>query len=205
MRSKWLIPAIVLGVLALIALWVGGTYNSLVQNREKVTASFSNVQTQYQRRADLIPNLVNTVKGDSNFEQSTLTQVVEARSKATSINVDASKATPEQMQQYIDAQNGVTSSLSRLIAVAENYPELKATAAYQDLMTQLEGTENRIQVARSDFNEVARPYNARVQTFPTNLVAGMFGFTQRPYFEAAAGSDKAPTVDFGTSAPSTAQ
>ncbi len=200
MKNKWMVPAIVIGLIVLIGAWFGGTYNGLVGEREKVTASFSNVQTQYQRRADLIPNLVNTVKGSSQFEQSTLTQVVDARSKATSVTIDASKATPEQMQSYIDAQNGVTSSLSRLIAVAENYPDLKASAAYQDLMSQLEGTENRIQVARSDFNEVARPYNARIQTFPTNLIAGMLGFTQRPYFEATAGSDKAPTVDFGTSA-----
>lgn len=198
MKNKWFIPGIIIALVAVMGLWVGGTYNSLVGDREKVTSSFSNVQTQYQRRADLIPNLVNTVKGSSDFEQNTLTQVMEARSKATGINIDASKATPEQMQAYIDAQNGVTSSLGRLMAVAENYPDLKASAAYQDLMSQLEGTENRIQVARSDFNEVARPYNTRVQKFPTNIIANMFGFSKRPYFEAAPGSDKAPTVDFGT-------
>ena len=197
MRSKWLVPGIIVGVVVLIGLWIGGTYNSLVQQRETVIASFKNVETQYQRRADLIPNLVNTVKGSSNFEQETLNQVVEARARATSVTIDASKASPEQLQQYMSAQNGVTSSLSRLIAVAENYPDIKSTAAYQDLLSQLEGTENRIQVARSDYNNDARPYNARVQTFPTNLLAAMFGFTQRPYFEAEAGSDKAPTVDFG--------
>ena len=197
MRSKWLVPGIIVGVVVLIGLWIGGTYNSLVQQRETVIASFKNVETQYQRRADLIPNLVSTVKGSSNFEQETLNQVVEARARATSVTIDASKASPEQLQQYMSAQNGVTSSLSRLIAVAENYPDIKSTAAYQDLLSQLEGTENRIQVARSDYNNDARPYNARVQTFPTNLFAAMFGFTQRPYFEAEAGSDKAPTVDFG--------
>ena len=197
MKSKWLVPGIIVGVVLLIGLWIGGTYNSLVQQRETVIASFKNVETQYQRRADLIPNLVNTVKGSSNFEQETLNQVVEARARATSVTIDASKASPEQLQQYMSAQNGVTSSLSRLIAVAENYPDIKSTAAYQDLLSQLEGTENRIQVARSDYNNDARPYNARVQTFPTNLFAAMFGFTQRPYFEAEAGSDKAPTVDFG--------
>lgn len=205
MKSRWFIPGVILSVLVLVALWLGGVYNGLVTEREKVTTSFSNVQTQYQRRADLIPNLVSTVKGSSDFEQSTLTQVIEARSKATNVSIDASKATPEQMQSYIDAQNGVTSSLGRLIAVAENYPDLKASAAYQDLMSQLEGTENRIQVARTDFNEVARPYNTKIQTFPTNLIAGMFGFTQRPYFEATSGSEKAPTVDFGTSATKTNQ
>nr|HPQ82151.1 LemA family protein [Candidatus Saccharimonas sp.] len=161
-----------------------------------VVTSFGNLQTQYQRRADLIPNLVNTVKGSSNFEQETLNQVVSARAKATGISVDASTATPEQMQSYIDAQNGVTSSLSKLLAVVESYPDIKSTAAYQDLMSQLEGTENRIQVARSDFNNTARPYNARLQTFPTNLIAGLFGFTQRPYFQADAGSEAAPTVQF---------
>lgn len=198
MKSKWFIPGVIIALVAIGGLWVGGTYNSLVGDREKVTTSFSNVQTQYQRRADLIPNLVNTVKGSSNFEQTTLTQVMEARSKATNMTIDASKATPEQMQAYISAQNGVTSSLGRLMAVAENYPDLKASAAYQDLMSQLEGTENRIQVARSDFNEVARPYNTRVQKFPTNIIANMFGFSKRPYFESTPGSDKAPTVDFGT-------
>ncbi len=198
MKSKWVIPGIIVAVLAVIAMTLGGTYNSLVNQREKVVASFQNVETQYQRRADLIPNLVNTVKGSSDFEQETLNQVVSARAKATSINVDASKATPEQMQQYIDAQNGVSSSLSKLLAVVENYPDLKSTAAYQDLMSQLEGTENRIQVARQDYNTVAQPYNARVQTFPTNIVAGMFGFTQRPYFKAADGASNAPTVDFGS-------
>lgn len=198
MKSKWFIPGIIIAVLVLVGFWVGGTYNNLVSQREKVTSAFSSVETTYQRRADLIPNLVNTVKGSSQFEQDTLTKVMDARSKATSVTIDPSKATPEQLQQYNDAQNGVTSSLGRLIAVAENYPDLKASAAYQDLMSQLEGTENRIQIARSDFNNVAQQYNANIQTFPTNLVAGIFGFTQRPYFQAETGSDKAPTVDFGT-------
>jgi len=197
MNKKWLPWAIVGGVVLLVITMFVGTYNSLVTDREKVVTAFSNVQTQYQRRADLIPNLVSTVKGASDFEQETLTQVVEARSKATSINIDASKATSADMQKFMDAQNGVTSSLSRLIAVAEAYPTLTATATYQDLMTQLEGTENRIQVARSDYNEIARPFNTRIQTFPTNLIAGMFGFTSRPYFEASAGSETVPTVNFG--------
>lgn len=197
MNKKWLPWAIVGGIVLLIVMVLVGTYNGLVGEREKVVTAFSNVQTQYQRRADLIPNLVSTVKGASDFEQDTLTQVVEARAKATSVTIDASKATAEDVQKFMDAQNGVTSSLSRLIAVAESYPQLTATAAYRDLMNQLEGTENRIQVARSDYNEVARPYNTRIQTFPTNLIAGMFGFTTRPYFEASAGSDTVPTVNFG--------
>ncbi len=193
--KKFIAPGIIVGVLLLIALWVGGTYNSLVQNREKVTASFSNVQTQYQRRADLVGNLVNTVKGSSNFEQQTLTAVTDARAKVGKVTIDVS-ASQEQVQQYVEAQNQMTSSLSRLIAVAENYPDIKSTAAYQDLMSQLEGTENRIQVARSDFNEVARPYNARIQTFPTNVIANLFGFSQRAYFESQDGAEKAPAVDF---------
>jgi LemA protein len=196
MNKKWLPWVIVGGIVVLIVMIFVGTYNSLVSDREKVVTAFSNVQTQYQRRADLIPNLVSTVKGASDFEQDTLTQVVDARAKATSITIDASKATSEDLQKFMDAQNGVTSSLSRLIAVAEAYPTLTATQTYQDLMSQLEGTENRIQVARTDYNEIARPYNTRIQTFPTNVIAGMFGFTARPYFEASSGSETVPTVDF---------
>lgn len=197
MNKKWLPWAIVGGVTLIIIAILVGTFNGLVGDREKVTTAFSNVQTQYQRRADLIPNLVSTVKGASDFEQETLTQVTEARAKATSITIDASKASSEDVQKYMDAQNGVTSSLSKLLAIAEAYPTLTATETYKNLMDQLEGTENRIQVARSDYNEIARPYNTRVQTFPTNLIAGMFGFTARPYFEASTGSESVPTVDFG--------
>lgn len=192
--KKWTVPAVVVGVLVLFALMIGGLYNGLVGQRESVTKAFSDVKVQYQRRADLIPNLVNTVKGSSEFEQSTLTQVTEARAKANGINVNAEN--PQQVQEYINAQGQVSSSLGRLIATVESYPDIKSTAAYRDLLTQLEGTENRIAVARSDFNKAAQPYNARVQTFPTNVFAGMFGFTKFPYFEADAGSDKAPTVDF---------
>lgn len=193
--KKFIVPGVIVGVLLLVGLWIGGTYNGLVGDREKVNASFSNVETQYQRRADLVDNLVSTVKGSSEFEQETLTAVTDARAKVGKVSIDAS-ATQAQVQQYVEAQNQMTSSLSRLIAVAENYPDIKSTAAYQDLMSQLEGTENRIQVARSDFNEVARPYNARVQTFPTVVIANMFGFGQRAYFESESGSEKAPTVDF---------
>lgn len=195
-QSKWFVPGIIVGVIAVIAMILGGTYNGLVQDREKVRTAFSNVQTQYQRRADLIPNLVNTVKGVSDFEQETLTDIVEARSKATGINVDADN--PEQVQQFVQAQQEVSGALSRLLVVVENYPTLKASEAYRDLIAQLEGTENRIQVARADYNEAARPYNARIQTFPTNLVAGLFGFSRMEPFTADEGSDQAPTVDFNT-------
>ena len=196
MNRKWLVPGIIIGIIVVLALVFSGSYNGLVAPRESVTTAFSKVQSQYQRRADLIPNLVNTVKGAANFEQDTLTQVTEARAKATSIQLDPSKATPEQIQQYQQAQGDVTSALSRLLAVTENYPQLQATQAFRDLQVQLEGTENRIAVARNDYNDAARPYNTRLQTFPTNVVAGLFGFEQKPYFEADKGSERAPTVNF---------
>lgn len=193
---KFIVPGVIVGILLIIGLWIGGTYNSLVGDREKVIASFSDVETQYQRRADLVDNLVATVKGSSNFEKDTLTAVTDARAQVGKVTVDAN-ASQADVQKYVEAQNQMTSSLSRLIAVAENYPDIKSTAAYQDLMSQLEGTENRIQVARSDFNKVARPYNTRIQTLPTNIIANLFGFTQRAYFQSESGSDKAPTVNFG--------
>ena len=193
--KKFIVPGIIVGVLLLISLWIGGTYNSLVGEREKVTAAFSNVETQYQRRIDLVGNLVNTVKGSSDFEKSTLTEITEARAKAGSVKVDASSS-QAQVQQYVDAQNQMNSALSRLLVTVEAYPNIKSTDAYRDLMSQLEGTENRIQVARSDFNNTARPYNTRIQTFPTNVIANLFGFSQRAYFESQEGADKAPTVDF---------
>lgn len=197
MKSKWLVPGIIIGVVVLLVVSLMGTYNSLVGDREKVRSSFSSLQSQYQRRTDLVGNLVSTVKGSANFEQQTLQNITEARSRVGSIKIDASTS-QEQMQQYVDAQNQMTGALSRLIAVSENYPELKTTAAFQDLMVQLEGTENRIQVARSDYNEVARPYNARLQTVPTALVANLFGFKPFAYFEATSGAETAPKVDFGT-------
>ena len=196
MNKKWLPWAIVGGIVLLIVMIFVGTYNGLVSDREKVTKALSDVKVQYQRRADLVDNLVATVKGSSNFEKDTLTAVTDARAQVGKVTIDAS-ATSEQIQQYVAAQNQMTGSLSRLIAVAENYPDIKSTAAYQDLLSQLEGTENRIAVARGDYNEIARPYNTRVQTFPTNIIAGMSGFTARPYFESEAGSETVPTVDFG--------
>lgn len=196
MNRKWLVPGIIVGAVVILVMIFAGAYNSLVAQREAVTTAFSKVDSQYQRRADLIPNLVNTVKGAANFEQDTLTQVTEARARATSIQIDPTKATPEQIQQYQQAQGDVTSALSRLLAVTENYPQLQATQAFRDLQVQLEGTENRIAVARNDYNDTARPYNTRLQTFPTNIVGSLFGFEQKPYFEADKGSDQAPTVDF---------
>jgi LemA protein len=172
------------------------SYNSMVKKDENVKAAWGAVQSQYQRRADLIPNLVNTVKGAANFEKSTLTAVIEARAKATSIQVDPSKLTPESIQQFQAAQGQLGSALGRLLAVSENYPDLKSNANFQGLQTQLEGTENRINVARLDFNTAVQDYNSSVRSFPANLTAKMFGFTEKGYFTAEAGADKAPKVSF---------
>ncbi len=198
MNKTWGIIAGIGVVVLLIVAWVAGTYNSLVNERETVRGSINALQSQYQRRADLVPNLVNTVKGAANFEQQTLNQVVEARTKATQTKIDASNATPEQIQAYQAAQGELSQALSRLIAITENYPELKATEAYRDLIAQLEGTENRIQVARADYGNAARSYNAKIQRVPTSLIAGLFGFDAFPYFTADSGADKAPAVNFET-------
>ena len=194
--KKWKIPAIIGGVLLLLVMMIAGSYNGMVSSRESVNTAWSKVESQYQRRSDLIPNLVNTVKGAANFEQETLTKVIEARSKVTQIKVDANN--PEDIARFQQAQGQVSSSLSRLLAVAENYPQLKATENFKDLQSQLEGTENRITVARNDFNDTARSYNTKIKSFPANLLADMFGFKERPYFEADADAKKAPSVNFGT-------
>lgn len=194
--GKWTIPAVLVGVVLLLAMVLGGVYNGLVASRESVNKASGDLQSAYQRRSDLIPNLVNVVKGSAGFEQSTLTDVVEARSKATSVQLP-DNATPEQIKAFQDAQGELSGALSRLLVTVEAYPDIKSTQAFLSLQDQLEGTENRINIARNDFNNVVRPYNQKVQTFPTNLVAGMFGFKVTPYFEADDGADKAPTVDFG--------
>ena len=190
---------LVLGALVVLALWAIPKYNGLVKSQESVEKAWGNVENQYQRRADLIDNLVETVKGYAKHEQETLEGVVEARANATSIKIDPSNITPEELQKYQAAQGEVTSALSRLIAVSESYPDLKANQNFLELQSQLEGTENRIAVARNDFNEVAREYNTKRRTFPTNIVASIFGFGEKPYFQAQEGADKAPKVDFGTS------
>jgi LemA protein len=171
-------------------------YNSMVTLDESVKSQWAQVQNQYQRRSDLIPNLVNTVKGVANFEQSTLVQVTEARAKATSVNVDPTKLTPESIQQFQAAQGQLTQSLGRLLVSVEKYPELKANESFLELQSQLEGTENRITIARQNFNEVTQQYNAKIRSFPNNLTASMFGFTPKGYFQAEAGSDKPPKVQF---------
>lgn len=197
MSRKWLVPGIIGGVFLIIVVSVIGGYNGLVGQREGVNNKFAALQGQYQRRADLIPNLVSTVKGAANFEQETLTQVTEARAKATGITIDPSNATPQQLQQYQQSQGELSQALGRLLAVTEAYPELTATKNFQDLQVQLEGTENRIAVARKDYNDAATPYNARIQRFPTSITAAIFNFEKFPYFQAERGAENAPTVDFG--------
>jgi LemA protein len=200
MKKGCLVSIIVVGFLAIVVLgivmWGTKVYNNMVSRNEGVTSQWGNVETQYQRRADLIPNFVNTVKGAANFEQSTLTQVIEARAKATSVTIDPTNMTAENMQQFQQAQGQVSSALSRLMVVVEQYPELKATQNFRDLQTELEGTENRISVERRKFNDVARDYNTYIKRFPNNFIAGSFGFQAKPYFDAAEGSDKAPEVKF---------
>ena len=192
---------LVLGALVVLALWAIPKYNGLVKSEESVKTAWGNVETQYQARADLIPNLVNTVKGYAKHEQETLESVINARANATNPNNQNQNKdlTPEDQQKYLAAQGEVTNALSRLIAVAEAYPDLKANQNFLELQNQLESTERRIAVARKDYNEVAKEYNIKRRTFPTNIIASIFGFGERPVFQAQEGADKAPEVDFGTS------
>ena len=190
--KKW----IWIGVVAVVAIFFYATYNGFVNREEGLKSAWSNVETQYQRRADLIPNLVNTVKGYAAHETQTLNEVTEARARATSINLSADDLTPERLAQFQRAQAEVRSALGRLIAVSESYSDLKANQNFLELQAQLEGTENRIAVARKDFNAAAQQYNVSVRRFPANLVARMFGFGQKPYFESAEGAAAAPQVTF---------
>ena len=171
-------------------------YNSLVNKQETVDAKWSEVENQYQRRADLIPNLVSTVKGYTKHEEATLTAVIEARSKATSITIDPTNMSEADLQKFQNAQTELGQSLGRLMAVAESYPNLKANEQFLELQAQIEGTENRITVARKNFNDAARSYNVSIKSFPTLIYAGWFGFTPKPYFTAEPGSEKAPKVEF---------
>lgn len=196
MKKTSLILIIVAAIVAIICLWGVSQYNGCVTAEENVETAWSNVETQYQRRADLIPNLVATVKGYAAHESETLEAVIAARANATAITIDASNVTPEQLAAFQSAQGELSSALGRLMAVSESYPDLKANQNFLDLQAQLEGTENRITVARNTFNEQARQYNTLIRHFPTNLIAGMFGFEKKPYFEAEAGAEKAPVVEF---------
>jgi LemA protein len=193
-QFKKFLPWIILGI---IALWGIAKYNGMVGKDQEVKRTWADVESDYQRRMDLIPNLVNTVKGYANFEQETLTKVVEARAKATSVNIDPSNLTPDKLAQFQQAQDGVSSALGRLMVVMEKYPDLKANQNFLDLQAQLEGTENRISVARKRFNEAVQTYNSAILGFPSNIVAMIGGFKEKGFFKSADGADKAPTVDFG--------
>ena len=194
-------------ILAVIALVIGlffwGNYNRLVTLDQEVNKKWGDVQTVYQRRADLIPNLVNTVQGAANFEKSTLTEVTNARASVGRVQIDPNKApaTVEQLQQFQQAQGELSNALSRLLVVSERYPELKANQNFLGLQAQLEGTENRISVERNNYNEVVQRFNTAVRRFPTNMIAGMLGFGPRPFFNAQAGADRAPTVNFNFGSP----
>ena len=191
--KKWII-LIIIAVAAGLGLM--SSYNGLVKAETEIDSVWANVESSYQRRADLIPNLVNTVKGQANFEQQTLTNVIEARAKATQTKIDPSNLTEEQLNEFQQNQNQVGSALSLLLVTVEQYPQLKANEGFMNLQAQLEGTENRINVARNKFNEAARIYNEKVRQFPTKLAAMIFGFKAKPYFKSAAGAENAPIVNF---------
>lgn len=196
MKKSWIAIIVLVLLVLIVYLSVKGTYNTMVTTEEAVNEKWSQVENVYQRRADLIPNLVNTVKGYADFEQQTLTQVIEARAKATSVNIDPTNMNAGNFQQFEQAQGQLTQALSRLMVVVERYPELKANQNFLELQAQLEGTENRIAVERKKFNEAVRGYNTYIRKFPQTFWANMFGFEQKPYFEASEGAETAPTVEF---------
>ncbi|HPS63630.1 MAG TPA: LemA family protein [Bacteroidales bacterium] len=196
LSKGWIILIVVVGVIILFGFSIMNINNTLVDREEKVNNSWANVQGSYQRRLDLIPNLVNTVKGVANFEQQTLTAVIEARAKATQVQINPKNLDEGSLQRFQEAQNGVSSALGRLMVVVEKYPELKATQNFSELQAQLEGTENRIAVERRNFNEAAQSYNTYLRKFPNSIFAGMFGFEKKAYFQAQAGAEKAPEVKF---------
>ena len=195
--KKWLIPVLIIGAIILgIYFLTVGKYNTAVEKEENAQTAWSQVESAYQRRNDLIPNLVNTVKGAADFERGTLTDVIEARSKATSVRVDPENLSAEQIQQFQQAQGEVSSALSRLLVTVERYPELRATQNFQQLQSQLEGTENRINVERNRYNEAVRDYNTYIRQFPNNIIVGMYGFDEMPRYAADAGAEAAPDVEF---------
>ena len=194
---KWLIPLIIVGIiLYAVYSWAVGFNNTAVEMNENVSESWGNVQTAYQRRNDLIGNLVNTVKGAADFEKETLTSVIEARAKATSINIDPSKISPAQLAQFNQVQGGLSGALKSLLVTVERYPELKANQNFLKLQDELASTENQILTARTRFNEATKPYNTHVKKFPNSVLAGIFNFEGKPYFDAEVGADKAPEVEF---------
>jgi LemA protein len=196
MKTRNIGLLVILGLVFILGMWGCGGYNGLVKQDEQVKNKWNDVQSQYQRRADLIPNLVNTVKGEANFEQTTLQNVIEARAKAMQMRVDANDLTPEKLQQFQQSQGQLSQALGRLLVLTENYPTLRANDAFRNLQAQLEGTENRITVSRNDFNASVNTYNTKVRSFPTNIFAGIMGFKAREGFKAEVGSENAPKVDF---------
>lgn len=196
MKKSLIVIGVIVILLVVFYSFFKGTYNTMVQNNEQVESQWAQVENVYQRRADLIPNLVNTVKGFAAQEQEVLVGVVEARAKATSVNLNAENLTEANMAAFQQAQEGLSSALSRLMVVVERYPDLKSNQNFLELQAQLEGTENRIAVERMKFNEVTRAYNTYIKSFPQTMLAGMFGFAAKPYFEATAGADTAPKVEF---------
>ena len=196
MKKGTIITLVIVAILVIVGMSGCESYNKMVKMRESVQSQWANVENQYQRRSDLIPNLVNTVKGYAAHESSTLEAVVEARSKATSATVSFDQLDAQSIQQFNSAQGELSTALGRLLAISESYPDLKANQNFRDLQVQLEGTENRIAVERRKFNEQAQGYNTSVKQFPRNVLAGMFGFQQIPYFAAEAGAEKAPVVEF---------
>lgn len=196
MKSRNVVIIVIVALILILGGCGCGGYNKMVSLDEEVKAKWANVQSDYQRRADLIPNLVSTVKGAANFEQETLTRVIEARASATQVKIDPENLTPENIQRYQQAQGQLSGALSRLLVVAEQYPTLQATQNFRDLQAQLEGTENRIKVSRNDFNTAVQSYNSTIRRFPNNLFAGVFGFNRKEGFAAEAGAENAPNVDF---------
>ena len=196
MKKSYIVIGVIIVIVIGIFMWFKGSYNQMVTRSENVSSQWSNVENQYQRRLDLIPNLVNTVKGYAEHEQNTLTQVVEARAKATQMRVNFDQLDEQTIQKFNNMQGELSSALSRLMAISEQYPDLKANENFRDLQAQLEGTENRINVARKNFNDAAQAYNTNIRRFPKNIFAGMFGFDKKAYFEAEEGSEKAPKVEF---------
>jgi len=196
LSKGWITVIVIIGIILILLMWGSRIYNKLVNKEETVNQQWANVENVYQRRSDLIPNLVATVKGVANFEQKTLTDVIEARAKATSVNINPKNLDEASLQRFQEAQNGLSSALARLMVVVENYPQLKATQNFSELQAQLEGTENRISVERMKFNESAQLYNSYLRKFPANMFAGLFGFQKKAYFQAVEGAEKAPEVKF---------
>jgi LemA protein len=196
MKKSWIVIGVIVVLVFIIYRLFAGSYNNMVSKEEDVKSQWAQVENSYQRRSDLIPNLVSTVKGYAEFEKSTLTEVIQARASATSMKIDANNLSPENIAKFQQAQDGLSGALSRLLVSVEKYPDLKANQNFLELQSQLEGTENRIAVERGRFNEMVQAYNKYVRSFPNNIFAGMFGFAQKGYFQAVAGSDKAPEVKF---------